>query len=322
MYNMHNIDKIKTNFQEILGLHNELLTVNSEINDSISKLKENYNELIKVNNKKIFLFCLDSFYFQYKILTTELTNLSQILQLLNNRIYGDYYKLYNIIISQSKENNIFTQSMNSETDKFPVYKDLEPFHQYKMSDIINIHNDIVLIINDLYELYISKQKNIHNYSDSTNLGITISNFINTLEYENSMLRELIELFSRYISFFHSSQKNNLNKLLAKMNIFKKELVSDILINYKNVKSIQFNNIMFADNNIDNIGEKKYNRDDLIIGINGESITSPKDSIPEWKESLETEIMNDDKNSETEIVFVNVNNSNSNNEKNNNELINE
>lgn len=307
MYNMHNIDKIKINFQEILSTHNDLLTINSEINESISKLKENYNELIKVNNKKIFLFCLDSFYFQYKILTTEITNLSQLLQLVNNRIYGDYYKLYNIIISQSKENNIFTQTMNTETDKFPVYKDLEPFYQYKMSDIVNIHNDIVLIMNELYELYVSKQKITHNYSDTTNLGITISNFINTLEYENSILRELIDLFARYLSFFHSSQKENLNKLLQKMNMFKKELISDVLINYKNVKNIHFNNSIFTEKNLENIGEKRYNKEDLVIGIKGETIISQKDSIPERRHTLEEIVLDNERTTKEQEEILEENN---------------
>ena len=93
-------------FLEIIKIYNLTIEKNNDIALKLAKLKEKYNDLTKNNTNKVFLFCLNSLYFQYKILNFELENFNKLNSLIQNRMYGDYYKLYNIIINQCKENNI------------------------------------------------------------------------------------------------------------------------------------------------------------------------------------------------------------------------
>ena len=63
-----NIDSLKGDFQTVVSLHADIIDKKDALTEKLATLKTIYNDLIKSNNKKIFLFCLDSFYFQYKLL--------------------------------------------------------------------------------------------------------------------------------------------------------------------------------------------------------------------------------------------------------------
>jgi hypothetical protein len=224
------IDKLKTDFDNIITLKKEIAKVKSVVIEKLLQLKSQYNDLIKMNSKKIFLFCLDSFYFQYKTFAIEMEHIDRFRSLINNRMYCDYYKLYNIIITYIKDNRTDLSIDELELKTYPVYKDLEPFQEYKLDDIRDIHNNILLLINRLYLQSTGKTDVIEHYNENHRVGFSISNFLNTLEYENRLLREQISLYLNYVSFFHISQKRQLNRLFIRMQDFYREIDDNININ--------------------------------------------------------------------------------------------
>jgi hypothetical protein len=235
------IERLRKDFENIITLKREIAKIKTVVTDKLSQLKTVYNELIKINTKKIFMFCLDSFYFQYKIFAMEMENIDNFRILMNNRMYCDFYKLYNIIIQRIKTHNeemkkTQTDNVNSlniddlELKTYPAYKDLEPFHEYKLEDIKDIHNNIMVLINRLFDQCALKDDDIDHYNENHRVGFSISNFLNTLEYENRLLREQIVLYMNYMSFFHISQRKQLNRLYTRMNDFYKEVDDNININ--------------------------------------------------------------------------------------------
>jgi len=263
------LNKAFSDFIDITAIYQSTVDKNTDISNKLTQLKEKYNDLIKTNTNKVFLFCLNSLYFQYKILNFELENFTKINSLIQNRMYGDYYKLYNIILSQCKENNILfseedfadsarmseessqqakdTASSGESVDNssnqvdnenksnltetnFPVYKDVDPFFRYRIEDIILIHQRILIIINKLDDIYMQKEANIHDHKNNIFCGYSLSIFLNTLEYENELLKGQINLYMEYISFYHASQKAYLNNLLKKNTEFMCELDTNILVN--------------------------------------------------------------------------------------------
>jgi hypothetical protein len=238
---MHNISRLEGEFNEIIHLSTEIMNKKTALDEKLKQLKEQYNELVKHNSKKIFLFCLDSFYFQYKVLHVEMEQFHRMCALIHNRIYGDYYKLFNIILMQCKENNIQVPGLVREYDQFPIYKDLEPFLEYKIEDVIKIHADILAVINEVYMLYVSNQKNIHKHNDRIHAGFSITSFINTLSYENVLIKEQIGLYSNYMAFYHNSQKSYLTKLLIKMDGFIRDIEDEVLINHRSITRMYGNN---------------------------------------------------------------------------------
>jgi len=232
---LFNLDKLKSDFQDILKTQLDVQTHKAVIIKQIQDLKGVYNDLVKTNTKKIFLFCLDSFYFQYKTLVIQMEDLCKHVTHINNRMYGDYYKLYNIILLQTAESNIDVRSAITEFHKkYQPYKDLEPFHEYKMSDIMSLHADILKLMNYLFQHYSGKEQNVMSYSDNTKVGMSITSFLQTLEYENTLLREQIGLYVNYLTFFHNSQKIYLTKIYEKIQGFQQEIETEILVNHHGV----------------------------------------------------------------------------------------
>jgi hypothetical protein len=99
-----------------------------------------------------------------------------------------------------------------------------------MEDIKDLHNNLLVLINTLFEICASKNDKIGHYNENHKAGFSISNFLNTLGYENRLLKEQITLFINYISFFHISQKKQLKRLHMRMQDFYREVEENININ--------------------------------------------------------------------------------------------
>jgi hypothetical protein len=216
-------------------------------------------------------------------------NIDRFRILMNNRMYCDYYKLYNIILTNIKENNEIMLAEN-EIKSFPPYKDLEPFQEYKLEDIKDIHENILLLINKLHLFSSSKKYNIDHYNEKHRIGFSISNFINTLEYENRLTKEQISLYVNYLSFFHISQKKQIQRLFLRISEFHKEINDNINVNQTfsidDIKEEQKLNRFFITNQeiaIENILEDS----DLLIN-NSEAMLSKIENIIQFKEEENTE----------------------------------
>lgn len=275
-------------FLEIIKIYNLTIEKNNDIALKLAKLKEKYNDLTKNNTNKVFLFCLNSLYFQYKILNFELENFNKLNSLIQNRMYGDYYKLYNIIINQCKENNILfsdedfveinnkidsleaseiceednippsplsvnamdtacndnqndQEKRNISDNNFPIYKDIDPFFRYKIEDVISLHQRILIIVDKLDNIYRDKHENIIDHKKNVFVGYSLSIFLNTLEYENLLLKGQINLYMEYISFYHISHKSHLATLLKKNTDFLDDLDLNVLVNMVTFNMVSFNN---------------------------------------------------------------------------------
>jgi hypothetical protein len=90
-------------------------------------------------------------------------------------------------------------------------------------------------------LYVSNQKNIHKHNDRIHAGFSITSFINTLSYENVLIKEQIGLYSNYMAFYHNSQKTYLTKLLIKMDGFIRDIEDEVLINHRSITRMYGNN---------------------------------------------------------------------------------
>lgn len=221
-------EKLKNSFKNIISIKKEIGNTKNNVATKLGELKKLHSELIRDNNKQIFLFCLDSFYYQYKIFAMEFEHIKKLRAILNNRMYCDYYKLHNMIIKFCKE-HVNEESINIHS--FPVYKDLEPFQEYRIEDITLLHESILNLINTLYLESVSKEDAILHYNDNHKVGFSISNFLNTLTHENRVLQDQITLFINYISFFHISQHKQLTKLHHRICDFYKEVDDNINMNY-------------------------------------------------------------------------------------------
>ena len=215
---LFNIEELKNSFKSNMNFLYNILIKHSNIKDRLEKLKNKYSQMIQQNKKKIFIFCLDSYYFQYKMLIIEMENISKLIAMIKSRIYGDYYKLYNVIINESSFN---IDNFSIRIKKFTPYKDIEPYYEYKNSDVIEMHNDILQILNLLEKDYLQKELRSIEYNSSK--GLTVNNFIQTLNYENNIYKEKINLYVNYLQFYLKLQKKHLQLILSRITVFENDI---------------------------------------------------------------------------------------------------
>ena len=229
-YTTSELTKLQNNFQNIWLLKDEIVKTKQTITMKLSHLKTIYSDLTKKNTKKMYLFCLDTFFFQYKTYSIEMENLDKHRILLNNRMYCDYYKLYNLITAYMKENaeELDTEQLDIRT--FAAYKELEPYHEYNLDDIKALHSTILSFIKHLQTRYETNEDNIRNYNSKHRVGFSISNFLNTMDYENLLVKQQIDLYLNYMAFFHISQQKQLKRLLNKLQEFDTDIEENLNVN--------------------------------------------------------------------------------------------
>ena len=272
MENINHIEKLRKNFQSIIFLINEFNNKKISVQGKLHELKNLYQSIIKTNNSKLFLFCLDSFFFQYKCFQMDMEHMEKKRLSILNRVYCDYYKLYQLMIKymQEHQKNLYENELEKKT--FPVYKDLEPLHEYELNDIIGIHDIILSTVKKLTDKYTKKEDQIDHYYETHKVGFSISNFLNTLKHENRLLQDQIELYMNYISFFHVSQKRQMKVLHEKMNYFEKDMIENINMNHA-----------FSIQDIEEEDEEKE-EEDIISPLQMETQSAEKEE-PEKKEDI-------------------------------------
>jgi hypothetical protein len=221
--------KLQSNFQNIWILKDEIIKTKQIISAKLAHLKTAYGELTKKTAKKMYLFCLDTFFFQYKTYSIEMENLDKHRVLLNNRMYCDYYKLYVLITTYLKENAEELDIEQVDMRTFTPYKDLEPYHEYNLDDIKVLHATILGFIKHLQFRYDTNEYNIRNYNTKNRAGFSVSNFLNTMEFENLLVKQQIGLYLNYIAFFHISQQKQLKRLLAKLQEFDSDIEENLSV---------------------------------------------------------------------------------------------
>lgn len=218
------IFKLKNEFMVVKSIVDKIIDMRVAIKRKLGQLKDIHTDLIKDNDsKKIFLICLESFHFQYKAMLFETDNLHRNFLMLTNRAYCDYYNLYNMLHKLFEDYKIDIPTVLEH----PVYNDLEPFGEYSLENIYLVHDNAVELITCLISRLRENEISINKYKSKSQSGIRIANFINTLEYDNKILRDQIELYTNYCTFFQETQLKYFTKLLDKIKTLQNEIDEDI-----------------------------------------------------------------------------------------------
>ena len=93
------ISNLKTEFNNISLIRSKIINVFESLKNKSDKLKTIYSDFIKNSNSYLFVFGLDSFHFQSKLIDLEYDDMKRIFLFVNNRMYCEYFKLYKIICS-------------------------------------------------------------------------------------------------------------------------------------------------------------------------------------------------------------------------------
>jgi len=258
---LEQIDIFSNDFKSIFIIIENTIKKRETIILKINSLKTQYNDLLKVNNKKLFLLCLDSFFFQYKYFSMELEQIESSRKLVINRMYCEYYKLYKNIFNYIEEIKIDYEKEKEKIKTFPNYKDLEPLFEYSFDDINIVFDNIIILMNIINSHFTNNMIIINNYNQQFKIGFTIFNFTNTMQNDNLNIENQMKLFMNFIHFFLYSQKkyneqiysrfdklyNNINDILLSQDIIS-PILKPIYVSTNSVENLDLsdNCLIFFD----------------------------------------------------------------------------
>jgi hypothetical protein len=270
------IQQVKSNFNKIKELRIHVMNCFNALENKLTKLKNTTNDFVKNNKDDIYFFGLDSFQFQGKLIDYEYTDMKKFYFALNNRMYCEYYKLFKIILNYTEE--IVGTNKNIEMLKvnniFPVYKDLEPLKQYNFETIEELHKTIIILLNDINEHIISKEHQLQLFQLKQQSGLNINNFVNTFDFNVTMIKQKCLLYLSYLDFFHNIHTKHFKRFSKKMKLMNDYLDEDITFD-ENI--IQHNNeddsIRSVSSNLSNSSNSSTN--DTTISNNSSPIITEK-----------------------------------------------
>jgi hypothetical protein len=237
------ITALKNNFNNISLIRNNVKDIFDFLQLRINKLKFFYSEFIKTNKTELFIFGLDSFHFQSRLIDIEYEGMYKIFRSINNRMYCEYFKLYKIIVSYIKDTINDKKLLEFiKVNNFPVYKDLEPEKEYKFETIIEIHEHILILITSIIGNLTNKENEYKLYVDKNLIGLNIDNFVNTYSFDVIMMREKLKLFLTYIEFFHKLHTKYLQRFSNKIQLMNTHINDDIKFD-ETVKINKGNNVI-------------------------------------------------------------------------------
>jgi hypothetical protein len=253
------ISGLKNEFSEILFLKRENSQLFEKSYDKIKKLKEWYNNYVKENHDHLFIFGLDSFHYQGKIIDTEYDDMKRLYQSITNRMYCEYYKLYQIIVEYTEKvvKDKKVSDVVASNNNFPKYMDLEPYRQYGTETISQLHDIIVLLFSSVKGVIDKKHEELDMHRAKNKIGINIDNFIQTFHFEIMIMEQKLSLFLSYMEFFHKMTMKYLKRFTSKMNLFSSQIDHDIRLEPTS-KTKERRKSMMQEFQQDNIGTELMN----------------------------------------------------------------
>jgi hypothetical protein len=220
--------KLKGEFNDIINIRSIVKNVFDILQTRIDRLRQIYSEFIKSNKSDMFVFGLDSFHFQSKLIDIEYDDMKRLFLAINNRMYCEYFKLHKIIIEYISKNINDKKILDLvKIHNFPTYKDLEPFKEYKFEIILDIHENILNLLGILISILNNRENEFSIHKTKQNIGLNINNFITSFNFNINVMREKIMMFITYIEFFHNIHSKYLKRFSNKIQLMYSHISNDI-----------------------------------------------------------------------------------------------
>jgi hypothetical protein len=220
--------KLKSDFNNIINIRTNVKNVFDILQVRINKLHQIYSEFIKNNKNEMFVFGLDSFNFQSKLIDIEYDDMTRLFLAINNRMYCEYFKLHKIIVDYISKNINDRRAIDIiKINNYPIYKDLEPFKEYKFDLILDIHENILNLLGIIISIIDNKENELLIHKVKQNIGLNIDNFITTFNFNINVMKEKIAMFIAYVEFFHKMHTKYLKRFSNKIQLIYTHINNDI-----------------------------------------------------------------------------------------------
>jgi len=261
---MKDIIELKENFEKMKILRQDISDIFENLESKILILKKIYSDLVSTHSNN-FIFGLDSFHFQNKLIYADFKHLKNIFQMIDNRLYCEYYKLHNNIqeyIKKDIPNEIVLEKTISKK-QFPAYKSLDTLKVYDFKLVLELQSNIINSIMELDNYRLSRETELKNNAAQSNMGLNIDNLVNSYHYDNTLINAKIYMYIKYLHVFHDHHTKYFTRLFLKTKLMLGIINEDIQIKQFNESSSN-TNIEKSLRNIVNVSNKKVSPSQTII----------------------------------------------------------
>ena len=222
------ISGLRQNFNKIKESRENIMNIFEQLSQRILRLKKYYDEFMSRNtDQSMLVFGLDSFHFQHKLIHFEFDNMKQFFRMVNNRMYGDYYKLFKIMKTFATDLKEPTILESLPTQKHTVYRDLQPYREYDFEELMEVHKQIVTLLVNFHGYLINRDHSLENYQTKGSIGLNIDNFVTSYRHTNQNIRHQTEMYISYVEVFHRQHQQYLERFNSKINMMYRQINSDI-----------------------------------------------------------------------------------------------
>ncbi len=227
---LNSVEYTKTDVFEHLNLkRNKIKNYFIEMENKLTKMTKIHKDL-QSNSGAEFRAGIDALHFQIKLIGCDLNNHRNSFKLIDNHIYGEYYKLYNTILdycSHKSSNSFIPDTCHT---KFPIYRDLDTMKVYDYEVLKEMEKLVDSIIVKLIKgLNSVCEKHQQNTSISIN-GIHIEGMITEETYKIHETKERINTFIKYIETYTTHHSKYFSDLIERIELSNSMINRDVRIN--------------------------------------------------------------------------------------------
>ena len=194
---MENSNRIvKEAFEKLLELRQDICSVLDTLKSKHDVLVGIYQDLSTTHRNRDFVFGLDSFFFQNKLIKDDCDYLSSLLKSIDNRVYCEYLTVYKMVkeyaIKDVNDKRVTSHAAFNQT--FKPYKHLDEKQTHDIRSIKEIHQAIVSCNLELESLLANKESELRNDKQQSDMGLNIDNLVYMEGFKNEMLGAKIKMF--------------------------------------------------------------------------------------------------------------------------------
>jgi len=203
-------------FKEIKEKNNEIDFKFNDIQTKLNKLKDTFRDFSVGEQQKLLIYCLDTLGFNNKIFYHDLNKVKELYDLLINRIYGDLYKFYNLLIdyvNKSIDDKIVDSKIKNNNN-FPKYNNIDLTIKYEFNNITKLYQIIIELLEAINEHIKSKKKNNNNNKD---IYKEFNDYMNIYNEHVNIKINKINMFFDYIIYISTLHVKYMNNTIQRIN---------------------------------------------------------------------------------------------------------
>lgn len=236
---MENSNLVKEAFEKLLELRQDICSVLDTLKSKHDVLVGIYHDLSTTHRNRDFVFGLDSFFFQNKLIKDDCDHLSKLLKAIDNRVYCEYFTVYRMVkeyaINDINDNRVSSHAAFNQA--FKPYKHLDDKQVHDIRSIKEIHQAIVSCNVELESLLANKESELRNDKQQSDMGLNIDNLVYMEGFKNEMLGAKIKMFYKYLLALSSHHTNYYTRLLLKAKLQMGIVEEDVILKQFNQSGI-------------------------------------------------------------------------------------